>query len=476
MEGLNNTTIAAISTAMSDAGIGIVRMSGPESFSIADKVYRGKREKSLVNQKTHTIHYGYVMDGEAMVDEVLVMLMKGPHSYTGEDTVEINCHGGVYVVKKILELLIDRGARPAEPGEFTKRAFLNGKLDLSQAEAVGDLISSRNQYAHQSSVNQLKGNIKNKISEIRNEIIYHTAFIESALDDPEHISVDGYGEKLLITVENLMGQIRDLVDTYDNGRMIKEGIRTVILGKPNVGKSSLLNALLGEERAIVTEIAGTTRDVLEENINLKGISLNMIDTAGIRDTEDIVEKIGVERAKEYAEQADLILYVIDGSTPLDENDQEIFRLIGHKKSIILLNKSDLDTVVTEEKVKNLYFASNPSISEKEEIKKFTIPVISMSAKENVGIDVLEETLKVIFFEGNLSFNDEIYITNVRHKTALQDAFSALERVKDSIHSGMPEDFYSIDLLDAYESLGYITGEKIGEDLVNEIFSKFCMGK
>ena len=476
MEGLYNTTIAAISTAMSDAGIGIVRMSGPEAFAIADRVYKGKKDKLLLDQKTHTIHYGYVMDGECMVDEVLVMLMKGPHTYTGEDTVEINCHGGVYVVKRILELLIAKGARPAEAGEFTKRAFLNGKMDLSQAEAVGDLISSRNQYALQSSVNQLKGSIRNKISEIRNEIIYHTAFIESALDDPEHISVDGHGEKLLITVEKLMGQIWRLIDTYDNGRIIKEGIRTVIVGKPNVGKSSLLNLLLGEERAIVTEIAGTTRDILEENINLRGISLNVIDTAGIRDTEDLVEKIGVERAKDFVEQADLILYVIDGSIPLDENDQEIFRLIGDKKTIILLNKSDLNMVVTREDVKKLYFASKPSVRGDEETNKFTLPVIYVSTKEKMGVNTLEETLKDLFFEGNLAFNDEIYITNIRHKTALQDTFSSLGRVRDSIESGMPEDFYSIDLLDAYESLGCIIGEKIGEDLVNEIFSKFCMGK
>jgi tRNA modification GTPase TrmE len=476
MKGLYNDTIAAISTAMSDAGIGIVRMSGPKAYSIADKIYRGKKEKLLSEQKTHTIHYGYVVDGECVVDEVLVMLMRGPHSYTGEDTVEINCHGGVYVVKRILELLVDRGARPAEPGEFTKRAFLNGKIDLSQAEAVGDLISSKNQYALQSSVSQLKGNIRNKISEIRNEIIYHTAFIESALDDPEHISVDGYGDKLWKTVENLMSQIKRLIDTYDNGRIIKEGIRTVILGKPNVGKSSLLNALLGEDRAIVTEIAGTTRDILEEHINLRGISLNIMDTAGIRDTEDLVEKIGVDRAKIYADQADLILYVIDVSKPLDENDREIFQLITHKKAIILLNKTDLDAAVTEEDVKRFYFASDPSKNNSKAMDKFTIPLVLMSAKEKMGIDVLEETLKDLFFEGNLSFNDEIYITNVRHKAALQDACSALARVKESIESDMPEDFYSIDLLDAYEALGSITGEKTGEDLVNEIFSKFCMGK
>ncbi len=476
MEGLHNTTIAAISTAMSDAGIGIVRMSGPDAFAIADRVYKGKRDKKLSDQQTHTIHYGYVVDKERMIDEVLVMLMKGPHSYTGEDTVEIDCHGGVYVVKRILELLIERGARPAEPGEFTKRAFLNGKLDLSQAEAVGDLISSRNQYALESSLNHLKGNIKNKISELRSEIIYHTAFIESALDDPEHINVDGYGEKLRKCVDGLMKQIRDLIETYDNGRMIREGIRTVILGKPNAGKSSLLNALLGEERAIVTEIAGTTRDILEEHINLKGISLNVIDTAGIRDTEDVVEKIGVERARDYAERADLILYVIDASMPLDDNDRKILQIIQKKKSVILLNKSDLDVVVQEEDVKNEYFASNLSEYKGEDLEDFHIPVISVSVKENKGMYVLENTLNHLFYAGNLSFNDEICITNIRHKTALQDAFSALERVMESIDSGMPEDFYSIDLLDAYESLGSITGESVGEDLVNEIFCKFCMGK
>ena len=477
MKNQYNTTIAAISTAMSNSGIGIVRMSGSDSFEIADKIYKGQRDKKLSDQKSHKIHYGYIMDCEDTVDEVLVMLMRGPHSYTGEDTVEINCHGGVYIVKRILEILIKNGARPAEPGEFTKRAFLNGRIDLSQAEAVGDLIVSQNEYALQSSLHQLKGNLKEKISNIRNEIIYHTAFIETALDDPEHISVDGYGKKLKIVVDKLMNEIKVLLNTCDDGRIIKEGIQTVILGKPNAGKSSLLNVLIGEDRAIVTDIAGTTRDVLEEHINLQGISLNIMDTAGIRSTKDVVEKIGVEKAKSYADKADLILYVIDASSPLDKNDEEIFGIIQDKPSIILLNKSDLDMIVTEENVKKAYYASNLAKENNfKEIKKFTTPIIEVSAKNNLGIEKLEEVLKNMFFEGNLSFNDEIYITNIRHKTALQDAYASLQRVIESIDSGMPEDFYSIDLLDAYESLGSITGETIGEDLVNEIFSKFCMGK
>ena len=466
-----DTTIAAISTAMSNAGIGIVRMSGCDAFDIADRVYKGKKNKKLSQQQSHTIHYGYITDRGKEIDEVLVMIMRSPHSYTGEDTIEINCHGGVYIVKKILELLIENGARPAQPGEFTKRAFLNGRLDLSQAEAVGDLIVSQNEYALQSSINQLKGSIKNKINNIRKEIIYHTAFIETALDDPEHISVDEYGEEFESVVRKLRNDIEKLLRTCDDGRLIKEGIQTVILGKPNAGKSSLLNVLLGQDKAIVTEIAGTTRDVLEEHINLQGISLNIMDTAGIRDTKDVVEKIGVEKAKSHADKADLIIYVIDASTELDENDYEILSLIKGKPSIILLNKSDLDMIVTKEKVQEAYFASNPAKKSGE-----PIPIIEISAKNKQGIDELEEKLKDMFFEGNLSFNDEIYITNIRHKTALQDAYNALERVTESIDAGMPEDFYSIDLMDAYESLGSITGETIGEDLVNEIFSKFCMGK
>ena len=457
---MRKDTIAAISTAMTNSGIGIVRMSGSEALEIIQKIYVGKKEKNFSEIKTHTIHYGYIVDGEETIDEVLAMIMKGPHSYTGEDTVEINCHGGVYVVKKILETVIKYGARPAEPGEFTKRAFLNGRMDLSQAEAVIDIIHSKNEYALKSSVSQLKGNVQKKIKEIREEIIYHTAFIETALDDPEHISVDGYGEKLKVTVDKLLEELEELLKSSDNGRIIKEGIKTVIVGKPNAGKSSLLNVLVGEDRAIVTDIAGTTRDVLEESIQLQGISLNIMDTAGIRDTDDIVEKIGVDKAKNYANEADLIIYVVDASRELDANDFDIMQMIQDKKAVILLNKSDLTTVVTEEMVK----------------KYIEKPILQISAKEESGIKELEETLKEMFFHGEISFNDEVYITNIRHKTAIKDAYDSLEKVNVSIENNMPEDFYSIDLLDAYESLGSITGETIGEDLVNEIFSKFCMGK
>lgn len=455
-----NSTIAAISTAMSNSGIGIVRMSGPDSFEIADRIYKGKKEKKLSDQKSHTIHYGYITDHEETIDEVLVMLMRGPHSYTGEDTVEINCHGGVYIVKRILEILIKNGAVPAEPGEFTKRAFLNGRIDLSQAEAVGDMIMSQNEYALQSSVNQLKGNIKSKISEIRNKIIYHTAFIETALDDPEHISVDGYGETLAKSIRVQKEKIEKLLGTVKEGKMMKEGIKTVIVGKPNAGKSSLMNLLVGEDRAIVTDIAGTTRDILEETVILHGISLKIVDTAGIHDTEDKVEQIGVGRAKEYARDADLILYVVDSSKPLDENDEEIMEILNGKKAIVLLNKTDLVPQVTEEMLR----------------EKLNHPIIPVSAKEELGMEQLEVCLKNMFFEGELTFNDEVYITNIRHKTALEDALSSLVMVENSIEMQMPEDFFSIDLMNAYEALGSIVGESVGEDLVNEIFSKFCTGK
>lgn len=475
---MKKDTIAAISTGMTNSGIGIVRISGDEAFHVIDRIYRGK--DNLGEAQSHTIHYGYIKDGDETIDEVLVMLMRAPRTFTGEDTVEINCHGGTYVVRRILETVIKNGARPAEPGEFTKRAFLNGKMDLSQAEAVIDVINSKSEYALQSSISQLKGSVKKKIEDIRQKIIYHTAFIETALDDPEHIEIDGYGETLKAVVEELLVQIKQLIDSSDSGRIMKEGIQTVIAGKPNAGKSSLLNVLAGKERAIVTDIEGTTRDILEEQIQLRGLTLNMIDTAGIRSTDDIIEKIGVNKAKDYVKSADLIIYVVDASRPLDSNDKEIMKLLEGRKVIILLNKSDLNTVITKENLKEEFervFINETNVVNSTDFKFWeAIPMIDISAKEEQGLNEFEETLNEMFLNGEVSFNDEVYITNVRHKVALMDAYESLKKVIESIENQMPEDFFSIDLMDAYESLGSITGETIGEDLVNEIFSKFCMGK
>ena len=348
---MRTDTIAAIATAMSSSGIGIIRISGEDAISITDKIFKMKNEKRISEIPTHTIHYGHICDGEEVIDEVMVLLMRGPKSYTREDTVEIDCHGGVFVMKKILETVIKYGARPAEPGEFTKRAFLNGRIDLSQAESVIDVIHAKNEFALKSSMKQLSGSVSLAIKEIREIILHEIAFIESALDDPEHISLEGYPEKLKGIVEEVSSKIEKLLSSSDNGRILKEGISTVIVGKPNAGKSSLLNTLVGEERAIVTDIAGTTRDVLEEQINLNGIILNITDTAGIRETEDLVEKIGVDKAKKYVNDADLIVYVVDTSTALDENDFEIMKLLQDKTAVILMNKSDLSPVTTPEEVK-----------------------------------------------------------------------------------------------------------------------------
>lgn len=460
-------TIAAISTAVSESGIGIIRISGEDALLVIDKIYRSKDNKKVLSKvPSHTIHYGYIYDNNEVIDEVLVMVMHGPRSFTAEDTVEINCHGGVYAMKRILEAVLKNGARPAEPGEFTKRAFLNGRIDLSQAEAVIDVIQAKNEYALKSSVSQLKGAVLEVISDLRKKILYHIAFIESALDDPEHISLEGYPVQLKSEIQEWKVCLQDLIDSSENGRIIKEGIKTVIVGKPNAGKSSLLNLLVGEERAIVTDIAGTTRDILTETINLGGITLNVADTAGIRKTEDIVEKIGVRKAEENAEDADLILYVADSSIPLDENDEKIIRMLKGKKAIILLNKSDLRAVVSEEMIRKM-------MSEEE---KGAVTIIPVSAKNRSGIRQLEHCIKNMFYLGRISFNDEIFITNIRHKNLLKDALHSLNQVENSIEMDMPEDFFSIDLMDSYEALGKITGEQVGEDLVNEIFSKFCMGK
>lgn len=454
-------TIAAISTAMSASGIGIVRISGEEAMDVIAKIYRSRNGKKDIREvQSHTIHYGFIYDGEEVVDEVLVMIMRGPHTYTGEDTVEIDCHGGVYAMKRVLETVLKNGAVIAEPGEFTKRAFLNGRLDLSQAEAVMDVIQAKNSMALKSSVEQLKGSVQRAVKEIRARLLHQIAYIETALDDPEHFDLTGYPQELQGIVEKESENIGELLKTADDGRMIQEGIKTVILGKPNAGKSSLLNFLVGEDRAIVTEIAGTTRDILEEYISLNGITLRVIDTAGIRETEDVVEKIGVGKAKQMAEDADLILYVVDSSLPLDENDHEIMELLSGRKSIVIYNKTDLTPAVD---IEDLKFRTGS-------------PVIPISVVEETGISQLEDEIKRMFFHGELSFNDEVYITNARHKAALEEAKESLKLVLGSIEMGMPEDFFSIDLMNAYESLGRIVGESVGEDLVNEIFSKFCVGK
>lgn len=472
---MKTDTIAAIATAVSDSGIGIIRISGEEAIKIADGLYRSKNGKKKLSQvASHTIHYGFLYDGDEMIDEVMVAVMKAPNTYTKENTVEIDCHGGILVMHRVLEAALRHGCRLAEPGEFTKRAFLNGRIDLSKAEAVMDMIHSKNEFAMKASLNQLKGAVSDKVRSLRDEIIYEIAFIESALDDPEHISLDGYHEKLEEKTDRLLAELKKLIDSADNGKLLKDGINTVIVGKPNAGKSSLLNLLVGEDKAIVTSVAGTTRDVLEESIRLHGIGLNIIDTAGIRDTEDEVERIGVEKARKYANNADLVIYVVDSSCPLDANDEEIIELIRDKKVIVLLNKTDLDTQVTKEDMKKRFrkiYEDTPNAYEKQ-----SLHIIKTSTKENTGIDEFEETIKDMFFEGRIAVNDEIYITSKRHKEALMEAFESMQMVKRSLADDMPEDFYSIDLMSAYASLGRIIGEEVEDDLVNEIFSKFCMGK
>ena len=442
-------TIAAIATGMSNSGIGIIRISGPQAIEVGDKLFVSKKgNKRLTDVKSHTVHYGNIVFNGDILDEVLVIVMKAPNTYTKEDIVEIDCHGGVYVMKKILSAIFKSGARPAEPGEFTKRAFLNGRIDLSQAQAL------------KNSLRQLNGKLTEKISEIRADILENIAYIEAALDDPEHISLDNFGDKLLITVESAVDKVDNLLKTVENGKLFTQGVKTVIIGKPNAGKSSILNVLSGRERAIVTDIAGTTRDILEEQINLDGITLNLVDTAGIRRTSDVVEGIGVERAKAITKEADLILYVVDSSTPMDENDYEILNLIKEYKTVILLNKTDLEAVVKEEDIKAVTDAR----------------VIPISAKEQTGIDDLSNHIVHLFTNKEIDYNDEVYISNERDKVALDNAIESLRLVIRSINDGMPEDFYTIDLMNAYTELGKVIGEALEDDLVNEIFGKFCMGK
>ncbi len=454
----SNDTIAAISTALSNSGISIIRVSGDNAISLIDKIYKGKQK--LADVDSHTINYGHIIYNQEIIDEVFVSVFKAPSTFTREDVVEINCHGGILITKKILEIVLELGIRLAEPGEFTKRAFLNGRIDLSQAESVMDIIQSNSEYALKASVNQLNGSVSKEIVLMREKIIYEIAYIESALDDPEHISLDGYTDRLSEVVSEVKNKVDELIASSNNGILLKEGINTVIVGKPNAGKSSLLNILANKEKAIVTDIPGTTRDIIEERIVINDIILNIIDTAGIRDTDNVVEKIGVDKTFQEIDNADFIIYVVDSSIPLDDNDSRIIDKIQNKKCVCLFNKSDLETVVNEEDISN----------------KIDGKIISFSAKDSIGLDELEEEIKNLFFDGKISSNDETIITNVRHKDLLCKCRESLSLVEQSINNDMPEDFYSIDLMDAYKSLGTIIGESVEDDLVEEIFSKFCMGK
>jgi len=467
---MKNETIVAIATALSNSGIGIIRISGIDAIPIADKIFRAKKQgKKLKDMKSHTIHYGFIYDEENVIDEVMVVIMKGPNSYTTEDTIEIDCHGGILVMNRILETVINQGARIAEPGEFTKRAFLNGRIDLSKAEAVMDIIVSKNDFALKSSMQQLNGRLSNEIVLLRKKILSQIAYIEAAIDDPENYELSDFIESLQVTNQKIIKRITHLLKCSENGKILKDGIKTVIVGKPNAGKSSFLNKMIGEEKAIVTNIAGTTRDILEEHIRINGIGLNIIDTAGIHSTEDIVEKIGVSKAKKIAKDADLIIFIVDASVPIDDSDKEIVRLIMNQKVLVLLNKIDLNAVITEEDVHHLFF----DVSKRE---KKTYRIIKTSTIKNLGLREFEETIQEMFINRELVENDEIFITNMRHKEALNETKKSLQFVEKSLINKMPEDFLSIDLMNAYESLGLIIGEQIGEDLVNEIFANFCMGK
>ena len=468
---MEEKTIVGIASA-AGGGIGIIRVSGSESMKIVDSIFHpgkfnNEENEALIDksylqqQKSHTIHYGFIIDGNnEVVDEVMVSVMKAPATYTREDVVEINCHGGNYILQRVMQLLLEKGAFLAEPGEFTKRAFLNGRIDLSQAEAVMKMISSKNEFALQSAVKQLEGSVSKYIQQIREQILYEMGRIESALDDPEHYDLTGYSDELFDKTEQQIVSLQRLLDRFENGRMKSEGINTVIVGKPNAGKSSLMNILLDEDRAIVTDIAGTTRDALQESVRLGGLMLNLIDTAGIHNTEDTVEKIGVDRAKQYIKQADFILFVVDGSEEWSDEDEQILPLIAQKKGIILLNKADLKAKVSELFLKD----------------KLSWDTIAFSNETKQGLQQLEQYITDKFERGDLQFNDQICLTSIRHKNAVMQAVNALHRVEQSIKDGMPEDFFTIDLMEAYQQLGLINGDTATEDLVNKIFEEFCMGK
>ena len=452
-------TIAAIATGMSPSGIGIVRVSGKEAFSKISTIFKSRSGKAedLSVMESHGVHYGYICDKDIIIDEVLLITMKSPRSYTTEDTVEINCHGGPFVLKRVLDVVLKTGIRAAEPGEFTQRAFLNGRIDLSEAQAVMDLISSKNEFARSNSIKNLKGSVKNKIVELRERIIHECAFIESAIDDPEHYDLDGFSDNLQDIIQKVIFEIDSLIKSFDTGKLLNEGINCCIIGRPNVGKSSVFNAMTGEEKAIVTNIPGTTRDTIETMINYEGLTLKLLDTAGIHDTSDKVELIGINRAKGALEKADLVFAVFDLSEKLNKEDRDILSLCENRKAIIVLNKTDLDQVIDEK-----------------EFEKYI--TIKTSVKTGEGIEELFREVSKFFFNGELNFNDEIYITSARQAELLKRAKQSLLLVIESIENRMSEEFLTSDLMDAYGRLGEIIGEEIDDDLADTIFRDFCMGK
>ena len=462
-----NDTIAALSTPLSTGGIGVIRISGPDAIPVTMRIFKGKDDLSIVD--SHTIHYGHIVDYQSvdnsvenLVDEVLISIMKAPRTYTREDVVEISCHGGIFVIKKVLSLIYSLGVRPAEPGEFTKRAFLNGRIDLSEAEAVMDLISSTSESAHKNAMSQLSGHLRTRIGGFRERILHETAFIEAALDDPEHYDISNYSGDLRSKIVDLISDMQHLADTFDEGIYIKEGIKTAIAGRPNAGKSSLLNALLQKDRAIVTDIPGTTRDTIEESVTLGGMTLRLIDTAGLRSTVDEVERIGVERSLSSIGEAQLVLYVIDTSEDFIEDDKSQLRSIKDRggKIIILLNKSDLG-----------HDFDMSLLSEFE-----GIPILLISARDRQGLSELTDNIRDMFFGGELLSDDGFYLTGERERNELLSAIRSLDLVLEALDSGMPEDIFTVDLLDSYAALGRITGEEIEDDLADRIFSEFCMGK
>lgn len=456
-------TIAAIATAPGEAGIGIVRISGEKALAIADQIFISKQGKKLSNYPVRRMTYGHITnpDNNEKIDEVLVYYTKGPYTYTKEDVVEINCHGGVIPVKKILELVLRKGARPAEPGEFTKRAFLNGRIDLAQAEAVMDLISAKTDKGFDVALDQLEGSLSKKVSVIRNKLIDMLAHIEVSIDFSEEDIDEVTLDYLLHESIEVKKEIGVLLKTADTGKILREGLSTVIVGKPNVGKSSLLNALLREARAIVTEVPGTTRDVIEEHLNIRGIPLRIIDTAGIRETEDIVEKLGVQKSKEFFNKADLIIFMLDSSRELTREDLEILELINNKKALILINKTDLAQKIDMEKIKGL-------VKDKK--------IIKISLVEERGIEEVEEAIEALVYKGEIKAKNQLLVTNARHKNSLERGLQSIREGIEAIEKKMPLDFVEVDVKNTWEALGEITGDTVAEDIIDHIFKNFCLGK